>query len=43
MKPRVEPLRLSKAEREEASSQAMSTLERMQKEHEAKHGRKSNN
>lgn len=35
LKPRVEPLRLSKEEREEAEGQATSVLERMKKQHEA--------
>jgi len=36
LKPRVEALRLTKEEREEADSQATSVLERMKQQHEAK-------
>lgn len=39
LKPRVEPLRLSKEERKEAEEQASSVLERMKKQHEASNGR----
>lgn len=43
MKPRVEALRLTAEERQEADTQAMSVLARMKQQHGAKNGRISNN